>query len=70
MREKYTYQRLRSQCASLGSGAVLVIKWQHFNDLKQDIEFVNSFAWAFSQQPLTEFQCDGVTCMIQKEPKQ
>ena len=74
-RERLTYKKLFERCYAISRdiergkldrerGAELHISFDEFCDLRQDMEFVHSILWAHMSEPLKQFECCGVVCVI------
>lgn len=77
MRERLTYAKLFERCMEIRHmifigkrdaerGAELHISYDEFLELRTDMEFVHTFIWASMSEPLKQFECCGIRCIIQE----
>lgn len=48
---------------------VMSISFDEFNDLKGDMDFIQSFNWAGMDATPKEFNCNGIRCTIEGRDK-
>lgn len=63
-RQRLTYAILYTRTAEMSPPGELHLTFEEFQDLKTDMGFVSLFFWGTSTALPTEFECNGIRCVI------